>query len=55
MVNVRTGAGLLVSPGQSVLDATLEGAQEDSAIFRIGDERYSLALFETLADRHLIE
>lgn len=55
MINVRTGVGLLVSPGQSVLDATLIEAADERAVFRIGEQRFGLALDETLADRHLIE
>jgi hypothetical protein len=55
MVNVRTGVGLLVSPGQSVLDAILVEAAQERAVFRIGEQHFSLALDETLADRHLIE
>ncbi len=55
MVNVRTGVGLLVSPGQSVLDATFVDAADERAVFQIGEQQFSLALDETLADRHPIE
>lgn len=55
MLNVRTGAAVLLSPGQGVLDATLVLAKGDSAVFQIGERRYSLALNETLADRHQVD
>lgn len=55
MVNVRTGAGLMVGPGERVLDATLVDAGEQRAVFAIGEQRYEIALDKTLAERHAIE
>lgn len=55
MQNIKTGAAVLLSPGEGVLDATLEEADLDQVVFRIGETRYSLSLNETLAERHLLE
>jgi hypothetical protein len=55
MQNVKTGSAVLLSPGEGVLDATLEEANTEQVVFRIGESRYRLALNETLADRHLLE
>ncbi|MBK7406068.1 MAG: hypothetical protein IPJ41_16050 [Phycisphaerales bacterium] len=55
MLNTRTGAAVMLSPGQGVLDATLVKASDDSAVFQIGDSRYRLVLNETLAERHPVQ
>lgn len=51
MLNLRTGSAVLLSPGESVLDAVLLSAEGAEAVFQIGDGRFTLALNETLADR----
>lgn len=55
MLNVRTGAAVMLSPGEGVLDATLVAADLERAVFQIGEARFSLALNETLAERHPVE
>lgn len=55
MQNVRTGAAVMLSPGDGVLDALLEDAGREQVVFRIGEARYRVSLNETLADRHLVE
>ena len=55
MLNTRTGTARLLRPGEGILDAVLVEAETDRALFMIGEARFSLALNETLADRHRIE
>ncbi|HZW10967.1 MAG TPA: hypothetical protein VFF69_13780 [Phycisphaerales bacterium] len=55
MLNDRTGGALFLSPGQAVLDAVLVLAVQDKAVFQIGERKFSLALDQTLADRHPLE
>ncbi len=55
MQNARTGAAVMLSPGEGVLDAMLEEAGAEQVVFRIGEARYRLGLNETLAERHLLE
>ena len=55
MQNVTTGTAVLLRPGEGILDATLEEANTEQVVFRIGEARYRLSLNETLADRHLLE
>ncbi|VAX40367.1 hypothetical protein MNBD_PLANCTO03-2467 [hydrothermal vent metagenome] len=55
MLNVRTGAAVLLRPGERVLDAVLVSAAGEEAVFQIGDGEFRLALNETLADRHPVE
>lgn len=55
MLNTRTGTARLLKPGEGVIGAVLVEALGDQAVFKIGDARYTLALNETLADRHKTE
>jgi hypothetical protein len=55
MLNARTGAAVLLSPGQGVLDAVLVRAEGDGAVFQIGDGRFELSLNETLANRRAVK
>ncbi len=55
MQNARTGAAVMLSPGEGVLDAMLEEADVEQVVFRIGKSLYRVSLNETLADRHLLE
>ena len=55
MLNIRTGAAVLLRPGERVLDAVLISAAGEEAVFQIGEGEFRLALNETLADRHPVE
>ncbi len=55
MFNSRTGTSVLLSPGERVLDAVLVAAEGGEAVFQIGESEFTLALNETLADRHPVE
>jgi hypothetical protein len=55
MLNERTGSAVFLSPGQALLDAVLVLAAPEQAVFQIGDQKYALALDQTLADRHPLE
>jgi hypothetical protein len=55
MTNIAGEAPVTLTPGASVLDATLVGAASDAATFEIAGETFAVALGQDLSQRHPAE
>ncbi|MGD9688977.1 MAG: hypothetical protein AB7K52_01515 [Phycisphaerales bacterium] len=54
LVNERTGERLMLSVGQTVMDAVFVGSHGEGARLRIGNQEYEIALSQTLQDRRVV-
>lgn len=55
LVNTKSGEWKSLRPGEGVLDAVLEAAGGEKAVFRIGEQSFQVLLNETLAQRQPVQ